>query len=164
MVFVTRHHETHIEGAATAHALRRYVVARAAGRTAAEYVRLSEADGVAAWIGCTLSEAGGPVDGHLVRQVRRPGLPWCRWLGADTSIASDHELQAYFELVDEDDGHGWTRLRAEVSRDRRGCLRRWRARGREILDRIRAQREAGLDVARPPRLADKYRISGKGLR
>lgn len=130
-----------------AHALRRYVVARASGREHAEWARAEPhpALGFVAWTGCTEADANGRDDGKAFRRLRRPGQPWCQYLGADTTIAEDLPLQAYFDHHGAD-AHDWNRLRTEVSRNRVNALRTWRQKGREILARAHAQRE-GIPVA-----------------
>jgi hypothetical protein len=144
-----------------AHALRRYVSARAHGRTAAEYVRYDE--NLRCWVATTETEAAGRCDGRAFRQVRRPGLPWCQWLGQDTRIAGDHALQAYFELHAREP-HDWQRLLKQVTRNRRRALRDWRARGRGILARVREQEAFGDDFALPAVLAEEFRLPGRGMR
>ncbi|TPM33559.1 hypothetical protein FJ955_02075 [Mesorhizobium sp. B2-2-2] len=147
---------------AAGHALRRYVVARAAGRTASEYSRGDIVDGCPVWVASSHVEAAGQCDGIRFKRVRRPGRPWCKYLGLDVSIASDSALQAFFEVTEEDP-HAWNALAIEVSRDRMKALRSWRSRGREVLSRIRAARtEAGMPTL--PELAIKYGERGKGMR
>lgn len=157
-----------------AHALRRYVVARAAGRTMPEYVRMdaSLVSGIVAEIASDQAAVAGRCDGRNFRQVRRDGLPWCPYLGQDTRVAEDHALQAFFELHAADP-HDWTRLLKEVTKDRRAALRNWRSRGREAIARIKweqareAARAAGEEVEAehlPTPLVDKYRTPGRGMR
>ena len=147
---------TDILGGGVHHALRRYVVARASGREHAEWARWEpEAKG---WVGCTEIEA----QGHPSYRVRTPGMPWCSFLGRDTTIAEDAELAAYFEAHVEP-GFGFTPLRGQVSRRRRTCLREWKARGRELLDRARELRETP-DIKPNARLAEEFAAPGKGLR
>jgi hypothetical protein len=145
-----------------AHALRRYVLARAAGRTAPEYIKADIVDGVEVWIASSEGEAAGLCDGRRFRQIRRTGMPWCTYLGADTVISGDHDLQAFFEII-EDDGHAWAALKTEVNRDRRKALKSWRARGRELRLRTRAAR-SNADLPSLPELALKYADKGTGLR
>ncbi|RWC46102.1 MAG: hypothetical protein EOS55_18300 [Mesorhizobium sp.] len=144
-----------------ANALRRYVVARAHGRTYPEYSRYDPS--IACWVASDDAEAVGRCDGKRFRQVRRPGLPWCRWLGTDTALAEDHALQAFFELH-ASEPHDWNRLLKEVSRDRRRVLRDWQRRGREILARLRMQAAIGSDTQMTSGLAEEFRMPGKGLR
>lgn len=144
-----------------AHALRRYVSTRAHGRTAPEFSRHDPALG--GWVAAERAEAVGLCDGKRYRQVRRPGLPWCAWLGADIRIAEDHALRAFFELH-ASEAHDWQRLVKEVTRDRRRALREWRRRGREAIFRIRAQQVHGPDVRLPSSLADEFRTPGRGMR
>lgn len=144
-----------------AHALRRYVSARAAGRTYPEYARFDAH--IQGWVESNATEATGRLDGKAFRQVRRSGLPWCEWLGLDTRIAEDHALQAFFELRAKEP-HDWNRLLKEVERNRRQVLRKWRLEGLGILSRIRAQEAAGPDVHLPSRLADEFRTRGRGMR
>jgi hypothetical protein len=167
-----RHGNEDMDG--EAHALRRYVRNRAAGRTMPEYVRidLTMTPGALTEIASDRAEAGALCDGRRFRQVRRKGLPWCPYLGTDTRISEDHALQAFFELhaAERDD---WQRLKTEVNRNRRAALRNWRRRGREVLTRIRweqtreAARAAGEEVAEthlPTPLVEKYRTPGRGMR
>lgn len=144
-----------------AHALRRYVSARAHGRTHPEYSRHDESMGC--WVSSNETEAAGLCDGKRFRQVRRPGLPWCVWLGQDTRIASDHALQAYFELH-ATEAHDWQRLFKEVTRNRRAALRDWRRQGREAIARLHQQEALGLDVRLPSGLAAEFRKPGRGMR
>jgi hypothetical protein len=145
-----------------AYALRRYVLARAAGRTAPEYIRSDVIDGVEVWAASSEGEASGLCDGKRFRQVRRPGMPWCTYLGADTVISTDHDLQAFFEIIEEDP-HSWNALKSEVTRDRRKALKSWRARGRELRLRTRAARSEA-DLPSLPELALKYADKGTGLK
>lgn len=154
-----RHEDADI---AAGNALRRYVSACAAGRTAPEYARADIVDGVPVWTASTRAEAAGKCDGKAFKQVRRPGQPWCRWLSTDTVIASDPALQAFFEIT-EGDTHAWNALRVEVFRNRMKALHSWRRRGREVLFRFRAQ-QAAPDIHQPPELAIKYAERGKGMR
>ncbi|PWK64641.1 hypothetical protein [Aminobacter sp. AP02] len=148
-------------------ALRRYVSARAHGRTHPEYARLtsiSAAGGdLAAWVGTSEVEARGRCDGRDFYQVRRPGLPWCQWLGLDTCIAGDHALQAFFELH-ATEPHHWQRLLHEVSRGKGKALREWRQRGRQAITHLTRQAEIGPDVRLPSDLADEFAVPGKGMR
>jgi hypothetical protein len=144
-----------------ANALRRYVVARAHGRTYPEYARHDPA--IACWVASDETEAVGRCDGRHFRQVRRPGLPWCRWLGTETAISADHALQAFFELH-ASEAHDWQRLLKEVSRDRHRALRDWQRKGRDILARIRMQEAHGPDVQMPSGLAEEFQMPGKGMR
>jgi hypothetical protein len=89
-------------------------------------------------------------------------MAWCTYLGADTVISADHDLQAFFEIVEEDP-HAWNALKSEVTRDRRKALRSWRARGRELRLRTRAARSE-TDMPSLPELAVKYGEKGSGLR
>jgi hypothetical protein len=143
------------------HALRRYVRNRAHGRTAAEYVRYDES--LRCWVASTATEAAGRCDGRAFRQVRRPGLPWCQWLGMDTRIAEDHALQSFFELHAREPHH-WQRLLKTVGRNRQRALRDWRAQGRSILARVRVQEAFGPDVVLPAVLAEEFRLPGRGMR
>lgn len=142
-------------------ALRCYVRNRAACRPAAEYERFDPS--IAFWIVSNATEAAGRCDGRAFRRVRRPGLPWCKWLGRDTRIADDHALQAFFELHAREE-HDWNRLLKEVSRNGRKALHNWRSEGDNILSRLRAQQGAGPNVRLPSSLADEFRIPGKGMR
>jgi len=146
-----------------AHALRRYVRNRAHGRPAPEYARFDSFIG--GWVESNETEAAGRIDGKAFRRVRRPGLPWCEWLGLDTRIADDHALQAYFQLHAKE-AHDWNRLFKEVDRNRRQVLRRWRLEGLGILSRLRAQEaaEARQAVPLPSSLADEFRTRGRGMR
>lgn len=157
-----------------AHALRRYVVARAAGRTMPEYARMDRATvpGALMEVASDAVESAGRCDGRAFRQVRRDGLPWCPYLGTDTRIAEDHQLQAFFELH-ATDPHDWTRLLKEVTRDRRKALRNWRSRGREAVTRIKweqareAARAAGDEAGQvhlPSPVAEEFRAPGRGMR
>lgn len=144
-----------------AHALRRYVAARAAGRTHPTHARYDPAMG--AWVASDAAEAGGRCDGRAFREVRRSGLPWCAWLGLDTRIAEDHALQAFFE-VHASEPHDWQRLLHEVSRNRRAALRDWRRQGRELIVRATRQAEVGQDVRLPSALAQEFQMRGRGMR
>lgn len=144
-----------------AHALRRYVSARAHGRPAPEFSRYDQA--IACWVVSDESEAAGLCDGKRFRQVRRPGLPWCAWLGLDTRIAEDHALQAFFQLH-ASEAHDWHRLLKEVTRNRRKALRDWRRQGREAITRIRLEEALGPDVRIPSSLTEEFRIPGKKMR
>ncbi|PRD44379.1 hypothetical protein C5748_07310 [Phyllobacterium phragmitis] len=149
------------ENADEAHALRRYVAARAAGRTYPEYSRYDAALGC--WVASDAAEARGRCDGKAFRQIRRPGLPWCAWLGQDVRIAEDHALQSFFEAY-ATEGHDWQRLLHEVSRNRHAALRDWRRSGREVIARVSKQAKVGPDVRLPSALAEEFRIAGKGMR
>jgi hypothetical protein len=150
-------HEIHDE----AHALRRYVRNRAHGRPAPEYHRFDHA--VGCWVESNATEAAGRLDGKAFRQVRRPGLPWCDWLGLDTRIADDHALQAFFELRAKEP-HDWNRLLKDVERNRRQVLRKWRLEGLGILSRLRQQEAAGQAAPLRSSLADEFRTRGRGMR
>ncbi|WP_295808474.1 hypothetical protein [uncultured Nitratireductor sp.] len=154
---MSRHHESDGE----AHALRRYVAARAHGRMAPEFARYDPALG--GWVAADRAEAAGRCDGKRFMQARRPGLPWCPWLGLDTRIAEDHALQAFFELHAAE-SHDWQRLFKEVSRNRQKAFREWRRRGREAISRVRQEEDLGPDVKLPSALADEFRTPGKGMR
>jgi hypothetical protein len=154
-----RHKASDIDG--EAHALRRYVAARAAGRTHHEYARAD--DDLGAWVASTDAEATGRCDGKRYRRIRRPGAPWCEYLGEDTSIAADAALAAFFELHAAE-ASDWTKLKTEVTRNRRAALQSWRRKGREIIARIRMQHAAGPDVRIRSPLADEFAKPGTGLR
>lgn len=148
---------------AVSHALRRYIVARAAGRVAAEYARADDIGSIGVWYGCDVPK-GERIDGKKYKRIRIPGAPWCRYLGRDVSIASDPDLQALFEVLEGGpDGWTWTILKGEVTRNRMKALRSWRSRGREIRARIRAVRR-DIHLPTPPELAIKYGEKGIGLR
>jgi hypothetical protein len=144
-----------------AHALRRYVSARAHGRTHPEFARFDAL--TACWVESNATEAAGRCDGRAFRQVGRPGLPWCEWLGLDTRISDDHALQAFFELRAREP-HDWNRLLKDVERNRRQVLRRWRREGLAILSRVRMQQALGPDVRLPSTLAEEFRRPGRGMR
>ncbi|MBZ9705341.1 hypothetical protein LB543_01180 [Mesorhizobium sp. ESP7-2] len=144
-----------------AHALRRYVASRAHGRPHPEFSRYDST--IACWVASDEAEAVGRCDGKRFRQVRRPGLPWCRWLGPETVIAEDHALQAFFELHASEQ-HDWNRLLKEVSRARHRALRDWHRRGREILHRIRIQETCDPEIQMPAGLAEEFRMPGRGMR
>jgi len=129
-----------------ASALRRYVAARAAGREHHEWARADHdiMPGFIAWVGCSEVDADGRDDGKSFRRLRRSGMPWCSYLGADTSIAEDVELQAYFEHHAVEP-HDWNLLKSEIEDGREKALRTWRSRGRAILARAHAERK-GTDV------------------
>jgi hypothetical protein len=67
-------------------------------------------------------------------------MAWCSYLGADTSIAEDSALQAYFEHY-ATEPHDWNLLKSEIEDGREKALRTWRSRGRAILARAHAERE-----------------------
>lgn len=144
-----------------AHTLRRYVSARAHGRTYPEFARFDPA--TQCWVESNATEAAGRCDGKAFRLVRCPGLPWCRWLGLDARIADDHALQAFFELHAREP-HDWQRLFKEVTRNRRQALRNWRREGLAILSRVRMQEALGPDIRLPSTLADEFRRPGRGMR
>lgn len=145
-----------------AHALRRYVSARAHGRAHPEFYRYDEAIGC--WVASDETEVAGLCGEERYCQVRRPGLAWCTWLGQDIIIAADHALQAYFELQ-ATDAHDWHRLLKEVSRNRRAALRDWRRRGREVIASLNPQAALGPVVRPPPAsLATEFRQPGRGMR
>lgn len=158
MSFVT-HEIPDIDG--EAHALRRYVSARAHGRTHPEFYRHDES--IDCWVASDETEAAGRCDDKAFRQVRRPGLPWCTYLGLDTRIASDHALQAFFELHAAEP-HDWHRLLKKVTRNRRHALRDWRRQGREAIARLHQQAALGPDVRLPSGLAAEFRTPGRGMR
>jgi hypothetical protein len=144
-----------------AHALRRYVRNRAHGRPAPEFARFDAH--IQGWVESNETEAAGRCDGKAFRHVRRPGLPWCEWLGLDTRIADDHALQAYFQLHAKE-AHDWNRLSKEVDRNRRAVLRRWHLEGLGILTRVRAQEATGEAAPLMSVLADEFRTRGRGMR
>ncbi|RWQ16132.1 hypothetical protein [Mesorhizobium sp.] len=144
-----------------ANALRRYVVARAHGRPSPEYARYDPS--IACWVASDEPEAAGRCDGRRFREVRRPGLPWCSWLGAETVIAEDHALQSFFELH-ASEPHDWNRLLKEVTRNRRRALRDWQRKGCLILARLRVQEALGTDAQMPAALAEEFRVPGRGMR
>lgn len=146
-----------------AQALRRYVAARVAGRPASEYARAHAVQGIGVWVNAEAVEARGRCDGKHFLQVRRPGLPWCTWLGLDTRIASNHALQVFFELH-ATEPHDWQRLLKEVSRNKQKALREWRQRGRRAIARLTRQAEVGPDVCLPSVLAEEFAMPGKGMR
>ncbi|MER8390887.1 hypothetical protein NKH10_03065 [Mesorhizobium sp. M1340] len=126
------------------HALRRYVSAHAHGRTYPEFARFDPA--TQCWVESNATEAAGRCDGKAFRLVRRPGLPWCPWLGLDARIAEDHALQTFFELRAREP-HDWQRLFKEVTCNRRQALRNWRREGLAILSRVRMQEAHGPTCA-----------------
>lgn len=154
---------------AMANALRRYCFARAHGRTYPEFSRFEPVN--RCWVASDATEADGKIDGRRFRQERHPSLPWCRWLGADTCIASDHALQSFFEL-NAKEPHDWNRLLKEVGRNRRAALREWQREGREILTRMRveearavsAERGEDFDIHMPAILAEEFKAPGRGMR
>lgn len=149
-------HKNDVDG--EAHALRRYVSARAAGRPASEYSRADH--GLGCWLASDVAEAAGRCDGKNFRQIRRPSLHWCPWLGLDTRISKDHALQTFFELHALEQ-HDWQRLLKEVSRNRRKALQNWRSKGREIIRRVCITTSPAMP---PAGLAEEFRLSGKGMR
>lgn len=144
-----------------AHALRRYVHRRVHGLAFPEYYRYDGA--LRCWVASDAVEAAGRCDGRAFRQVCRPSLPWCPWLGPDTRIASDHALQAFFELRAAEP-QDWYRLLREVSRSPRRALGDWRQQGREAITRVRMQGTSESDVCVPSALAEEFRMPGKGMR
>lgn len=165
MKFVT--HESIEKERAQAHALRRYVAARAAGRTHPEYAKIEIRDGIAVWHSCTETDA--KLSGGASRRLRQPG-PWCPYLGRDTSIQSDHDLMAYLELRVSDDEtereHDWNKLLKEVAQNRVKALRAWRVKGQEILVRQRQRQAAPVAVAVSAKtlVSEKYLKRGAGIR
>ncbi len=147
-----------------AHALRRYVSARAAGRTHPEFSRFDETIG--AWIGCTDTEVQGLIEGRTYRQLRRSGLPWCDYLGIDSRISDDIFLEAFFELY-ATEPHDWTGLLKTVTKNRRQALKDWRRLGRETLTRVRMQRDVSNGVLQGrsrSKLAQEFSRPGTGMR
>ncbi|MER8547951.1 MobA/MobL family protein [Mesorhizobium sp. M1169] len=126
------------------HALRRYVSAHAHGRTYPEFARFDPA--TQCWVESNATEAAGRCDGKAFRLVRRPGLPWCPWLGLDARVAEDHALQTFFELRAREP-HDWQRLFKEVTCNRSQALRNWRREGLAILSRVRMQEAHGPTCA-----------------
>lgn len=131
-----------------AHALRRYLSARARGRPYPEKVRLVILPGdtddggkIGAWI----EPSSAPADARS-RQLRHPGMPWCPYLGRDMSIASDHQLQAYFATI-EDDQDEWSILLRQCQKNRHKALRALQHRGYEILKRLHFQRAQAAQAA-----------------
>lgn len=152
-----------------ANALRRYCYARAHGQTYPEFSHFKTE--IECWVASDATDAKGQCDGRHYRQERRPGLPWCRWLGRDTIIADDHALQSFFESR-ATEPHDWNRLLKEVGRNRRTALRDWQRQGREILARMRveearaarAERGEEFDIHMPAILADEFKAPGRGMR
>lgn len=116
--------------------LRRYVIRRASGKPASEYVRLVNLDGMAAWLECSEREARA---GSRWQRVRQPSQPWCPVLGNRLGIAEDVALMAFFETVPDDD---WRRHEIAVRTRPTRCLREWRETGRRLIAASRAM-EAG---------------------
>ena len=145
-----------------AHALRRYVSARAHGRTHPEFYRYDEAIGC--WVASDETEVAGLCGEERYCQVRRPSLAWCTWLGQDVIIAADHALQAYFELH-ATDARDWRRLLKEVTRNRRKALRNWRQQGRQAIARVNAHASpCGNCMLPPASLATEFGMPGRGPR
>ncbi len=165
MIFVSHQNQIdHNNERAQAHALRRYVRDKAAGRRAGEYVYPARyGKGLIVLIGCDKE-----VQPNWQR-FRRPG-PWCDVLGHDTSIKDDPMLMAYLEMQSEDDPkeeiHEWNRMLKEVTRDRVKALRTFRNRGLEILARqTRRQSSVTLPAADAKALvSSKYAKKGDGVR
>lgn len=153
----------------TANALRRYCYARAHGCPHPEYSRFEPSN--QCWVAADESDANGKCDGKRYRQERRPGMPWCQYLGPDTAIAADHDLQAFFELHAAE-AHDWNRLLMEVTRNRRRALRDWRQQGREAvaharIEEARAASQANgedFEIVMPAILAEEFKAPGRGMR
>ncbi|KQT83126.1 hypothetical protein [Aurantimonas sp. Leaf443] len=144
-----------LESRRNAHALRRYVRERAAGRGAAEWIVLDESLG--AWL--ATDEVGATTSGREWRRVRQSSEPWCSALGHDLSIAADDSLQAMFAAIEDDDLSAWRSLWIEADRSPSRCLTDWRARGRRLLAAV-----SGEPRSTGGTLAGKFAARGTGKR
>lgn len=162
-------HHAHGHGSDMANALRRYCYARAHGRPHPEYSRFEPSN--RCWVASDEADAHGRCDGKHYRQEHRPGMEWCRWLGRDTTIAADHDLQAFFELH-ATEPHDWNRLLMEVSRNRRQALRDWQRKGREAVAHARVEEARAasaangedFEIVMTAVLAEEFRAPGRGMR
>lgn len=114
--------------------LRRYVIARAAGRRMPEWTYFIPeiVPGLSAW---KYADARTVKEAEHWRRIRRPGAPWCPWLGNHLSIASDDALQVHFLTISED---GWARMETVVRASPARCLAEWRAAGARLIEVVRA--------------------------
>lgn len=83
-----------------------------------------------AWTTITEAEAKNSAPDDLVRRRRTPSQPWCDWCGANTSVADDLEMQAYFATIDDD---AWPRMSIAARRSQRQAAAEWRAAGARLI-------------------------------
>lgn len=120
------------ERAADDDLVRLYVSRRAADQRATGWVKLAQRiDGDwAAWMSVSEAEArAAPLEDYAHR-VRTLGQPWCEYLGPNTAVADDAELQAFFLTVDDD---RWPRLSTAIHHDQRQAISDWREAGARLL-------------------------------
>lgn len=112
--------------------LRRYIVARAAGRLMPEwsYFIPQIVPGLSAWV--RADDRTAKRAEHW-RRIRRSGAPWCLWLGNQLAIAEDTALQAFFLTVPEG---AWGRMETAIRRSPLRCLRDWRANGHRLIEAL----------------------------
>lgn len=122
---------------ATVNSVLRYVSRRAYDRRVLEWKRVvvlldggGEKPTWAAWTSITEEEARQWEPTKHVRRVRTPAQRWCPWLGADTSVADDLPLQAFFATVPDDE---WPRLDAAIRYHQHRMVSDWRAAGGRLL-------------------------------
>lgn len=108
------------------HILRRYVIAKASGRTPrAEWAYY--APDIGAWVRADETSARSHEHHH---RIRKAGLPWCDALGHRTDIYDNLALQVYFLTVNLED---WPRHAAAVRKLPKRCLCDWTATGSRII-------------------------------
>lgn len=136
MIFVSNEIQVQLDTeAAQAHSLRRYLYRRVAGLQTLEC-----SSG-----GQYISEDLAVAKALPYRKTRQQGMPWCKWLGLDTSIHSDQFLNAYWTLTAPQEGSAeapyfWQGQLRECTKGRLKALRKWREAGAQALQRAAQQR------------------------
>lgn len=112
--------------------VRIYVSRRANGQTVSGWEKavLFLDGGWVGWTTITESEAKHASDGDLIRCRRTPSQRWCEWLGPNTSVADDLELQAYFATIADDE---WPRMAIAIRHSQRQAVAEWRAAGVRLI-------------------------------
>lgn len=121
---------------ATVNSVLRYVSRRALDRRIMGWERVAiildggDKPAWVAWMTISEEEARQWDPPEHIRRIRTPAQPWCAWLGADTSVADDLPLQAFFATVPDD---GWPRLAATIRYHQHRTVADWRATGERLL-------------------------------
>lgn len=143
---------------ATDDMVRIYVGRRASGRPVPGWEKaiLYLDDGWVGWTTITESDAQNSGPDDLVRCRRTPSQPWCEWLGPNTCVANDIELQAYFATVADDE---WPRLAIGVRHSQRQAAAEWRAVGAHLIAAVTRARSGTAS-----RASNLFRERGTGRR
>lgn len=134
--------------------LRKYLARAAAQLPSIEYTNFG--------IGCNFPTYQQNKD--TSRRIREENADWCNWLGKNTVIKNDEQLQAFFsENADENDGGDWSFLLKQFNRNRQKTMQEWQMQGREIISekaKVRLEEAAGA-VSSEPTIDSKYLKKGE---